>query len=290
MNYRHAYHAGNFADVLKHATLALVIEHLKLKPAPFRVIDSHAGTGCYDLGSSEAARTGEWLGGIGRLIGPDAAPLPANVQALLEPYFRAIAACNAQDPATADRFYPGSPRVALELMRPVDRLIANELHPEDLKALQTSLGRDRRAKILSVDGWQALKAVLPPKERRGVILIDPPFEEAGEYQRLAQGLAAAVRRFATGTYILWFPIKDDVTALHFRETLLAAHYDKLLWVELAVRAPASDLKLSANGLVILNPPYRLDEQVQILLPFLADRLVQGPGARGHSMWLTRART
>ena len=284
MNYRHAFHAGNFADVVKHATLALVIEHLKLKPAPFRVVDTHAGAGIYDLAGDAALRTGEWRDGIGRLIGPDAAPLPEPVAELLRPYLEAIRACNAASPASP-QFYPGSPLLALALMRGDDRLIANELHPEDAALLGQAIGRDRRAKILKLDGWQALKATLPPKERRGVVLIDPPFEEPGEFQRLTQGLAAAVQRFATGPFILWFPIKDRASAA-FAASLKDAGYDKMLWVELAVRTPDPEQKLAAAGLAILNPPHRLEGQLRLVLPFLAGRLAQANGARAHMTWLS----
>ena len=285
MNYRHAFHAGNFADVVKHATLALVIEHLKKKPAPFRVIDTHAGCGLYDLAGEAAQRTGEWQGGIGRLIGPGAAPLPETIAGLLQPYLQAIAACNGQAPHQV-RYYPGSPRIALALMRPEDRLIANELHPDDAALLTQAAGRDRRAKILALDGWQVLKATLPPRERRGVVLIDPPFEEPGEFQRLAQGLAAAVQRFATGTYIVWFPVKEQAAAEAFAGHLKNAGYGKVLWVEFAVRRPEPDLKLAATGLAILNPPFRLDDQLRVLLPALADIMTPDGGARVHIEWLS----
>ncbi len=289
MNYRHAFHAGNFADVVKHATLALVIEHLKLKPAPFRVIDTHAGAGVYDLAGDEAGRTGEWEGGIGRLIGDGAAPLPDDVAALLEPYLAAVAACKASVPG-GHMLYPGSPWLALARMRDQDRLIANELHPEDAEHLIRTIARDRRAKVLALDGWHVLKATLPPVERRGVVLIDPPFEEAGEFQRLAQGLKAAAQRFATGVFVLWFPIKDVATVAPFQRALRGLGLAKLLWIELQTSTPGTDAKLAATGLVILNPPFRLDSQLQRLLPFLAERLAQGPGSRAHITWLSGERT
>lgn len=276
MNYRHAFHAGNFADVLKHATLALVVEHLKRKPAPFRVVDTHAGAGSYDLSGPEARRTGEWRLGIARLVGPDAAPIPANVAGLLAPYLDCVRGLN---PAAQIVAYPGSPSLVVSLLRPDDRLIASELHPEDGAHLVQAMGRDARVKVLSIDGWQALRANLPPKERRGVVLIDPPFEEPGELERLAQGLAQGVRRFATGTYILWFPIKDEASHARFRATLGEAGYDKLLLVELAVRSPDTTGRLTATGLAILNPPFQLDAQLRVLLPFLEKRLAQGPGSR-----------
>ena len=281
MNYRHAFHAGNFADVLKHVVLTLVIEHLKLKATPFRVIDTHAGVGVYDLSAEEAARTGEWRDGIDRLIGPDASPLPEDVRRLLAPYLDAIGRLNG---GARGPLYPGSPRLALELMRPGDRLIANELHPLDRAQLELEMRGDRRAKVLGLDGWQALRAVLPPRERRGVILVDPPFEETGEFERLAQGLAAAVDRFASGIYLLWYPIKDLAAVGAFKRRLAMAGHAKLLAVELCVAAHTD--RLAAAGLIISNPPFRLEEDLRTLLPFLAARLATGPGAAATATWLS----
>lgn len=275
MNYRHAFHAGNFADVLKHAVAALIIEHLKRKETPFRVIDTHAGTGIYDLASDEARRTGEWRDGIGRLLGRDAQPIPADVLPILAPYLHAVRRLNADGDL---RIYPGSPLLALSLCREFDRLIANELHPEDRGLLQQALARDPRAKVLGIDGWQALRANLPPKERRGLILIDPPFEEPGEFDRTRQGLTAGVARFATGTYMIWFPIKDLAAVASFKTALAKLNLPKLLWSELRVVAPTESPGLTATGLAILNPPFTLRDQLQTLLPFLAARLARGKGA------------
>jgi 23S rRNA (adenine2030-N6)-methyltransferase len=275
MNYRHAFHAGNFADVMKHAVLALVIEHLKRKPAAFRVIDTHAGRGFYRLDSPEAQRTGEWHTGIGHLTGPEAPPIPDAIEPLLGPYLGEV---RRHNPDGALACYPGSPVLALGLMRPGDALIANELHPEDGRALKSALGHDARAKVLGIDAWQALKAVLPPKERRGVVLVDPPFEETGDLERLATGLAAAQRRFATGTYVLWFPVKDGAVVDRLRRALSPVAADKLIVAELRVSALASAQRLAGSGLAIVNPPFTLADQLDGLLPFLAERLAQGSGA------------
>jgi 23S rRNA (adenine2030-N6)-methyltransferase len=283
MNYRHAYHAGNFADVVKHALLVLVIEHLKQKEAPFRVIDTHAGVGMYELAGAAAAKTGEWREGIGRLLGTGAAPIPAELQPVLAPYLALVQAAN---PEGQLRRYPGSPWIARRMLRPGDRLIANELHVEDGLELKALFARDRQAKVLNLDGWTTLKSLVPPPERRGVILVDPPFEEPGEFERMRLGLAAAVRRFATGTYILWFPIKDmaPIEALH--RGLAAMELPKLLIVELLIRAPRNPDRLNGTGLVVLNPPYRLEQQLSVLLPFLAERLAQAPGSRHRLAWLS----
>src|SRR4051812_23914305 len=196
MNYRHVFHAGNFADVFKHAALARILTHLAEKPQPFRVIDTHAGSGLYDLSGAQANRTGEWRDGIGRLM--DAAP-PPGVRALLAPYLDAIAALN---PGGRIRRYPGSPLLALALMRHHDRLAACELEPHAAAALTRHLRSDRRAKAIAIDGWQALKAYVPPVERRGCVLIDPPFEDAEEFAKLAERLTEAHRRWATGTFVV----------------------------------------------------------------------------------------
>jgi 23S rRNA (adenine2030-N6)-methyltransferase len=275
MNYRHAFHAGNFADVLKHAVLALALKLLTSKPKPLRVIDTHAGIGSYRLDAEEARRTGEWLAGIGRLLGPSAAPLPADIAALLAPYLDAVRAANA--PGRLE-VYPGSPALTLALLRPTDRLIANELHPEDVASLRRCLRGDPRAKVLALDGWQALRALLPPKERRGLILIDPPFEEAGELERMVDGLAEGVRRFATGTYLLWLPVKEPQQAASFRAALQRLGLARLHWVELHTEATATSERLAATALVILNPPFGLEEQLRLLLPFLAGRLATGAGS------------
>lgn len=278
MNYRHAFHAGNFADVLKHAALALIIEHLKQKPKPFRVVDTHAGIGRYRLDAAEALRTSEWRHGIGRLFGPDAAPIPADVAALLAPYLDGLSALNH---GTSLAVYPGSPLLALHLMRTDDRLLANELHPEDARELRRHVGRDPRARILDRDGWQVLKAALPPPERRAVILIDPPFEEADEFKRLEKAMDAAMTRFRNGIYMLWFPLKDISAARSLEAAAASLELDESLWLELAPGlAPDKPGGLAAAGLAILNPPYRFEDHMRVLLPFLAHRLARTADSPG----------
>jgi 23S rRNA (adenine2030-N6)-methyltransferase len=275
MNYRHAYHAGNFADVLKHAVLALAIEHLNRKPAPFRIVDTHAGSGRYALDSEESAKTAEWQVGIGRLLGAGAAPLPAQVATVMAPYLDAV---RAENGGGALRIYPGSPLIARRLMRDGDTLVANELHPEEHARLKAAVGRDRRVKVLALDGWLALKAQLPPKERRGIVLIDPPFEEDRELARMTQGLAEGLRRFATGVYLAWYPIKDPKPVARFHRAL-AAVAPGLLRVELMLRSPVDLTRLNGCGLVAVNPPHTLQTDLSRLLPELTRRLGQERGAR-----------
>lgn len=276
MNYRHAFHAGNFADVLKHAVLALVVEHLKQKPAPFRVIDTHAGAGRYDLSGAEARRTGEWRGGIGRLV---EARLDADVAAMLAPYLEAVRAGN--DDPVGITSYPGSPLVARRLLRRGDQLVANELHPEDHAVLQATFAGDPQVKVLALDGWTALKSLLPPRERRGVILVDPPFEEAGDLYRLADGLREAIRRFETGIYLLWYPIKDPKRLRPFQARLAGLGLPRSIVAELMIRRAVDPDRLNGCGLVIVNPPYLLRDRLDRLLPVLADLLASGPGAEGR---------
>lgn len=270
MNYRHAFHAGNFGDVLKHAVLARVVEHLKRKDAAFRVIDTHAGLGLYDL-TAEAERTGEWRAGIGRVL---AAETSADVAALLEPWLAVVDAVNDGGPL---RLYPGSPVLARRLLRRQDRLTLVELHPADGESLAELFEGDWAVKVMQLDGWLALKAFVPVKERRGVVLVDPAFEVLGELERLGDGLLEAWRRWPTGTFIGWYPIKDvaAVDALHRR--LAAAPVAKLVAADLLVRGPTGAGPLPGAGLVVLNPPWTLADELDRLMPWFAATLAQGPG-------------
>jgi 23S rRNA (adenine2030-N6)-methyltransferase len=283
MNYRHAFHAGNIADVLKHATLARILVHLGEKAAPFRVIDTHAGTGRYDLASAQAARTGEWRDGIGRLW---AAELPDDIRSLLAPYLAAIAAAN---PGGALRHYPGSPLIALDLMRPQDRLVACELEPGAATALAVNLRRDARARAVAIDGWTALNAYVPPKERRGVVLIDPPYEDKHEFARLSDALAGAQRKWATGVFLVWYPIKDrvgpDRLAAVLRRNVTAKGAPKVMRVELEWAVAEAPGGLAGSGLVVVNPPWRLAGELRRMLPALRAALGGVVGGRAKVDWL-----
>lgn len=270
MNYRHDFHAGNFADVVKHATLACIVSYLREKPAPFRVIDTHAGAGRYDLTGPEAARTGEWRGGIGRLLEAHFAP---EVRRLLSPYLAAVTALNPD----GLKLYPGSPLLVRAWLRPRDRLIACELEPRAAAALARNLATSTRAKALVIDGWTALAAYVPPKERRGLVLIDPPYEAPDEFLRLAKAFAQAWRKWARGIYLLWYPIKDRSGPDSLAKRLKMARIGKLLRAEVTVaKAPAAD-GLIGTGLIIANPPWTLERDLALLLPALADCLSLGQG-------------
>jgi len=287
MNYRHAFHAGNFADVVKHAALALVLARLAAKDTPFRVLDTHAGIGLYDLTSAAAERTGEWRDGIGRIL---AAPFAAPIAELLEPWLAAVARVNGLTSTahlTPERLaaYPGSPLVIRAGLRPGDHAVVTELHPKDAATLADLFAGDARLKVVELDGWLSLKSFLPFKERRGLVVIDPPFEKPGEFDRLTRGLVAATKRFATGVHLIWHPIKDRAELARWHADLVATGLRRILSVEFAVAAPAADGPLTACGLVIVNPPWKLDEDLAALLPPLAERLAIGPGARGSVDWL-----
>src|SRR5215217_990062 len=280
MNYRHAFHAGNFADVVKHAVLARIITHLKEKPAAFRVIDTHAGAGLYDLTGPEASRTGEWREGIGKLLDAQLGP---EARGLLAPYLEAVAALNA---GTALKLYPGSPVLAQSLLRSQDRLIACEREPGAAQALAGHLRGDKRAKAVAIDGYTALNAYVPPKERRGLVLVDPPFEQPDEQARLAQALAAAHRKWPTGIYALWYPIKDAREADAFARRIARLGITRMLRAELTFSA-RNDERLRGSGLILVNPPWRLEAELRILYPTLATAL-SGETKSGATQigWLT----
>lgn len=273
MNYRHGFHAGNFADILKHVVLMRVLTHLNAKDTPYRVVDTHAGAGRYDLASEEALRTHEWKDGVARL---DQAPLAAPVEALLKPWRDAVAGARALYGPNA---YPGSPWLCRQAMRRDDRLIAAELHPQTHKKLVAAIGRDERCKALAIDGWNALRGNVPPKERRGVVLIDPPFEEKDEFATLAAELIAAHRKWATGIYAVWYPIKDRRAVEGLIDCVLAAGIGRLLRLEIDVDRPEAAGGLSATGMLIVNPPWMLGDEARTILPALSERLAQGPQPR-----------
>ena len=265
MNYRHAFHAGNFADVMKHALLVRMIAYLQRKEAPLRVIDTHAGLGLYDLTGDEAGRTGEWHDGIGRL----GEPFSPEVEALLAPYRRLIEAVQARHGAQS---YPGSPAIVRELLRRQDRGVFVELHPADHAVLAERYNAVTNTKVMHLDGWTALHALIPPKEKRGLVLIDPPYEEPNELARLGSELARAARKWPTGLYAGWYPVKD-VRAVD--AVAAALHRDSPrpgLRLEIYVDDPRDPTRLNGCGLFVLNPPWTLRDEAEILLPALAERL------------------
>ena len=271
MNYRHAYHAGNHADVLKHIVLALVLDHMMAKEKPFLFLDLHAGAGVYALDGVAAAKTGEWQSGVGKLWNAK-----LGHEELIAPWRRAVAAVNS---APELRRYPGSPALAAHLMRAGDRLVLGELHPADHAELALYLGSDARVRVLAEDAAIAIKAHLPPPERRAVILIDPPYELKDEAERALRMLAQGVRRFATGQFLLWYPITGDGLEAKIKAGLAALALPDLITAELLIRTPRPFGGLAGSGLAIVNPPWRLSAQLHLLLPELASLLGSSLDAR-----------
>ncbi len=282
MNYRHIYHAGNFADILKHVILSRILVYLQKKDKPFRVLDTHAGIGLYDLSSIEAGKTGEWEDGIGRLIGNNADPIDPDVADLLAPFLGAIEELNNGDGLD---LYPGSPKLAQLLSRPQDRSTFIELHSQDVESLKQNCGRDRRCTIRKDDGWVTLRSDLPPTERRGVVLVDPPFEETGEYERMIHEFLKGYKRWSTGTYCLWYPIKAMRDIHTMAQMLAETGIPGCLRVELQIHRLNTAKRLNGTGLFIINPPYILEKELRALLPFLAQRL--GQTANHYKLeWIT----
>ena len=279
MNYRHAYHAGNFADVVKHAVLCRLVEYLKQKDKAFRVVDTHAGIGRYDLASVEAGKTGEWQGGIRRLFEHALEP---RALTLLRPYLQAV---RAENPDGDIRRYPGSPLIIRHLLRSQDRLTAIELHPEDAARLKAVFAGDFQTRVIELDGWQALGAHLPPKEKRGLVLVDPPFEEEGEFPRLVENLRRAHRRWPGGIYALWYPIKDRKAVAAFRAALQETGIPKLLDICFEIRPASNEPSLDGSGMVVVNPPFTLEGELRVLLPALHGALAVEQPSRWTIDWL-----
>lgn len=259
MNYRHAFHAGNFADVIKHIILTRIICYLQQKEKGFRVIDTHAGIGLYDLTSEEAKRSPEWQQGIQKLLDTKLSP---EVQELIAPYLDVVKKLNPNDQLTQ---YPGSPLLARHLMREQDRLTAIELHPQDFPKLQRHFDGDVQVKAIELDGWQALVAHMPPKEKRGLILVDPPFEKPGEFGRLAEGMRKAHRRFSTGIFALWYPVKDVAQVEQFARQLRETGIKKILRVELNIAKSTKPPTMHGTGMIIVNPPFTLAKELKPIL-------------------------
>ncbi len=281
MNYRHAFHAGNFADVFKHVLLVCVLCYLRRKDAPFRFIDTHAGVGFYDLSGAEAERTGEWRDGVGRLD----EPLSTGAEALIAPYRTVLDDVRRRH---GPYVYPGSPLVARELLRRQDRGILVELHPMDGALLAERFNAVPNLKVLRLDGWTALHGLIPPKERRGLVLIDPPYEERHEFDRLTAEVARAVAKWPTGVFLAWYPIKDrreiDRVALRFGKAVPRA----ALRLELMVESPDVPARLNGCGLFVVNPPWTLREEAEAVLPALADRLARRGYGAYRCEWLREA--
>ena len=295
MNYRHGFHAGNFADVLKHLALCELLQLLTAKDKKLFVLDTHAGAGGYDLGGALARRTGEADGGVARLMAASRTGMPGTVAR----YLAAVSAYDRKFGAAGGpiRHYPGSPRFVRSSLRAGDRFVACELHAQEALALKREFAGDRAVEVRDQDGYHALKALLPPAERRGLVLIDPPFEDAGDFPRLAQALEGAHRKWAGGTYLLWYPVTERTAPDALARRLARGGMAKILRAELRVAVPRSRVqprsaleescgdRLGACAIIVVNPPWTLADELAVLLPALAATLSPG-GAGSHRVdWL-----
>jgi len=282
VNYRHAFHAGNFADVFKHAILIGLIDALKAKPTPFCYIDTHAGAGRYDLRDEEARKTGEFVDGVQRLL------VAANLPDSLRPYFDLLRAANAADANGHLNVYPGSPLIAGLTLRDSDRIALCEVQDAETAALRKLFADDKRVGVHQRDGYSALAGLVPPKERRGVVLIDPPFEaQEAEFRTIQSALADAYAHWPTGIYAIWYPIKLHRQVLRFQRWFAKQGIKKTLVAELMIDADDSPLRLNGCGMVIVNAPWQFDAWLARLLPDLERLLARSPRASHRLEWLTR---
>lgn len=281
MNYRHAFHAGNFADVFKHAILTGLIESIKAKQTPFRYFDTHAGAGRYDLRSEAANKTREHEAGVQRLL--DAVRLPS----MLHIYLNLVRALNAGNKTRDIAIYPGSPLLASLLMRDNDRATLCEVQPEEAAQLKKLFAGDARIGVHERDGYTALDALLPPPERRGLVLIDPPFEaQEGEFDAIEAALTQALGKWPGGIYSIWYPIKLRQQSAPFLRGFARRKIPKVLCAELLLHPDNSALRLNGCGMVIVNPPWKFDHQLEELLPALREHLAQGRFGEQRVEWLT----
>jgi 23S rRNA (adenine2030-N6)-methyltransferase len=281
MNYQHSYHAGSFADVFKHIILLAIIKSFLRKENGFCFLDTHAGSGFYDLTAESAQKTKEHELGISKLFRKE------NPPPFIRQYLSCVQQINnrlTQSAISNLRYYPGSPALAHYFLRPQDRMILTELHPQEAHVLKRNYAADRRVSVHFNNGYQSLKAFLPPKERRGLIFIDPPYERPHESVDILTMIPTALKRFAIGTYAIWYPIKDRIHVNHFHRAMKEIVKQPILVTELSVYQEVSPLHLNGSGLLIINPPWELDQQIQSFLPWLWKNLsVQGQGQFRNSM-------
>ncbi|EJL6523107.1 23S rRNA (adenine(2030)-N(6))-methyltransferase RlmJ [Vibrio cholerae] len=268
LSYRHSFHAGNHADVLKHIVQSLILNSLQQKEKPFVYHDTHSGVGRYDLTHEWSEKTGEYKQGIARVWQQD------NIPAELDSYLDAIRQLNQGETL---RYYPGSPRVARAHLREQDRMVLTELHPSDYPLLEQEFHRDRQVSIYKEDGFARLKASLPPQERRGLVLIDPPYELAKEYRDVVLAIAQSYKRWATGIYAIWYPVVNRCDIDDMLEGLQGLEIRKILQIELGVAPDTNERGMTASGMIVINPPWTLESQMQTILPFLKQAIAPATG-------------
>ena len=277
LSYRHSYHAGNHADVLKHIVLMLILESLNQKDKGFYYLDTHSGIGHYRLFSQESEKNAEFSEGIGRLW--ERNDLPEEIQR----YVDVIKKLN--DGSKALCYYAGSPLVATHFLRPQDRALLTELHPTDYPALRNNFKEFTNITTKRDNGFQQLKATLPPKERRGLILIDPPYELKEDYDLVVQALQEGYKRFATGIYAVWYPVVWRRQVKQMIKKLEASGIRKILQIELAVRPDSEQRGMTASGMIVINPPWTLEAQMKKILPYLTDVLVPEGTGKWQLTWI-----
>lgn len=268
LSYRHSFHAGNHADVLKHIVQSLILNSLQQKEKPFVYHDTHSGVGRYDLTHEWSEKTGEYKQGIARVWQQN------NIPAELDSYLDAIRQLNQGETL---RYYPGSPRVARAHLREQDRMVLTELHPSDYPLLEQEFDRDRQVSIYKEDGFARLKASLPPQERRGLVLIDPPYELAKEYRDVVRAIAQSYKRWATGIYAIWYPVVNRCDIDDMLEGLQGLEIRKILQIELGVAPDTNERGMTASGMIVINPPWTLESQMQTILPFLKQAIAPATG-------------
>ena len=269
LSYRHSYHAGNFADVLKHTVLTSILDYLLQKDKPFCYLDTHSGCGAYQLDSEQSLKTGEFNNGIAPLWNAQSLPAP------VERYLNQVKAFNGKDNLVS---YPGSPMICNQLRRDTDRMFLFELHPNEFTNMRGNFSGDRAIKMANKDGLEGLIANMPPKERRGVVLIDPSYEIKTEYDEVVDTLIAAHRRFATGTYALWYPVVKRQLISKMERALKASGIKNIQLFELAIEADKEERGMTSSGMIVINPPWTLQKEMQHTLPFLAEKLgIDGEG-------------
>lgn len=268
LSYRHSFHAGNHADVLKHIVQSLILNALQQKETPFVYHDTHSGVGRYDLTHEWSEKTGEYKQGIGRLW------QQADTPAEIDSYLGAVKALNQGEEL---RYYPGSPRIARAHLRAQDRMVLSELHPSDYPLLEQEFARDRQVAIYKQDGFARLKASLPPKERRGLVLIDPPYELAKEYRDVVQAIAQSHKRWSTGIYAIWYPVVNRCDIEDMLEGLANLGIRKILQIELGVAPDTNQHGMTASGMIVINPPWKLESEMQTILPFLKQAIAPATG-------------
>ncbi len=272
LSYRHSFHAGNHADVIKHTVLSLILTAMKEKEKPFLYLDTHAGAGRYLLSSERAERTGEYLEGIAKIWQRDDCP------AQMEAYLTVLRHYNRSGQL---RYYPGSPLIARQLLREDDKLNLTELHTSDYPLLRNEFQKDPRAKVQRADGYGQLKSQLPPASRRGVILMDPSYELKSDYQDVVTGMAEAYKRFSTGVYAIWYPVVLRQHIKRMLKGLESSGIRRILQIELAVRPDSDQRGMTASGMIVVNPPWKLEQQMTDILPWLHQVLV--PSGHGHTL-------